>query len=94
MGYCVAMDKPTFPTITKISPDDIRSTRLFYRMSREYFCRFFPVTASCIKSWENGFRNPYGPAAVRLQKLKDYADHVKAEKEADLKKVLDRNRNV
>lgn len=52
------------------------------------------MTGSAIKSWETGFRNPYGSAAVRLQELKAYADHVKAEKAAVLGKVLKRNTNV
>ncbi len=93
-GYKVTMQKPTFPTVVKISPEEIRVIRAFYRKSREEFARFFPVTGSAIKSWETGFRNPYGPAAVRLQELKAYADHVKAEKEAVLKKILKRNTNV
>ena len=84
------MIKPAFPTIVIIPPSEIKSIRGFYRMSREAFSRFFPVSASTIKSWENGRRNPYGPAAVRLQELKAYADHVKAEKAEILENVLKR----
>ena len=95
MGYKVSnMIKPSFPEIVLFSPKEIRLIRDFYKMSREKFARFFPVSAGAIKSWEIGTRNPYGPAAVRLQELKAYADHVKAEKEDVLKKVLGRNKNV
>lgn len=84
------MQKPTFPKLTKITPGEIKKIRAFYRMTQEMFARFFPVSMETIKSWENDRSNPYGPCNIRLQKLKAYADHVKAEKEAVLEKVLGR----
>ncbi len=85
------MQKPTFPVTKRYSATEIMEVRSFYRMTRPEFARFFDYEWETIKSWETGKNKISGPAAIIFCDLKAYADHVKAEKEAILEKILSRS---
>lgn len=58
------------------SPDEIRTIRNFFHLTRAEFADLFFLTDETIKGWEIGRRNPSGPA-IRI--LLDLEDEMKAE---------------
>lgn len=85
------MEKPTFPKIVLITPQEIRAIRTALRVTQENFGRYFPVSIHTIASWENGRSRPYGPCNIRLQQLKEWVDYVATERAAVLGKALERS---
>lgn len=82
------MNKPTFPKIVLITPEEIRAIRAAPRVTQENFGWYFPVSLHTVASWENGRSRPYGPCNIRLQRLKAWVDYVAAERAAVIGKAL------
>ena len=87
------MDKPTFPTIVRFTPAEIREIRDFYGLTQENFGRYFPVSMDAVRSWENGRSNPFGPSSVRLQELKAYMDQEKSARAEVISKAINGHSN-
>ena len=60
------MEKPAFPKIVLITPDEIRAIRAAYRMTQEQFAQMFGISLGTLRHWERGDRKPQGPAMTLL----------------------------
>lgn len=73
------MGRYNYPKYKKYSPAEIRDIRQTLGDSRSRFAdRFLYLSFEIIKKWEEGKREPYGPAMVILQQLEVVAEGIKA----------------
>ena len=57
------------PAIKNVSPKKIKTIREKVKLSQSVFARLLNVSASSIKQWEQGTRNPTGATKVLLDLL-------------------------
>jgi len=50
-----------------VGPADVKRIRNRYRLSQDHFAAMIGISAATLKNWEQGRREPAGPARVLLQ---------------------------
>ncbi len=62
--------------IFSYSPLDVKSIRKNLGLSQERFSQLIHVSSRTLQNWEQGRRQPVGPALVLLKALKEDPKHV------------------
>jgi len=74
-----AEGKPNAVRTSTVDRPDVRAIRRSLRMSQQEFARVYRIPLATLKDWEQGRRQPDGPAAAYLQVI---AKHPREAKEA------------
>jgi putative transcriptional regulator len=74
-----AEGKPNAVRTTMVEVPDVRAIRRSLGMSQQEFARAYRIPLATLKNWEQGRRQPDGPAAAYLQVI---AKHPREAKEA------------
>lgn len=72
----IIKDKGKPGRITEVTAYRVRNIRQSLELSQPEFARLVRVSVGTIRNWEQGRREPEGPAAVLLQALKNDPQHV------------------
>lgn len=62
-----AKGEPSKVIVHKPKPLDVKGIRQKTGMSQQKFCATFGISLGTLRHWEQGLRNPRGPARVLLQ---------------------------
>ena len=60
----------------KVTPVEVRAIRKSTGLSQQKFAKVIHVAVGTLKNWEQGHRDPSGPAKVLLQVIKKDPKHV------------------
>jgi putative transcriptional regulator len=60
-------DRRGVARVDRITPDSVASIRVRLRLSQTEFARAFGISAGTLRNWEQGRRQPTGPARLLLR---------------------------
>ena len=59
-------DALCLPPVKKLTPRQIKTLRVSYKVSQPVFAAYLNISASTVRQWENGDKEPSGPSLKLL----------------------------